>query len=230
MRSRILQAGLQAGLCAALLAAPLPAQEFSVALLSEAPPEETAAAVRAVLPDEAVRVGSADGPLMDLWFRQRVPVKSGSGFSSGVAYPQLAEGDLLGLMRLHRPHADYRNQRIAPGVYTLRVGLHPVDGSHMGVALNRDFLLLTRAEDDPTPAQISPNELIERSRRASGMGHPSVWSLAEEEDEPDSLPGLVHWEDEQFWMLYVELHASGEVEGNGRLLIVLVVAGHAPEA
>ena len=36
----------------------------------------------------------------------------------------------------------------------MRYALMPDDGNHLGVAPNRDFLLLVRAADDPDPAAV----------------------------------------------------------------------------
>jgi hypothetical protein len=120
----------------------------------------------------------------------------------------------------------YRKQRVQPGVYTLRYALHPVDGNHMGVAPQRDFLLLAPAADDRSTEALNFDELMNLSHKVTGTRHPSVWSLVEPEDDPDSLPALIHWEDEGLWILYLKAQAGEGVE----FPLALVIVGYAPEA
>ena len=125
-------------------------QEYTVETFAAPAPEELAPAVRETLAGEAVRVLGPKGPFCDIWLRDPVPVKAGAAMQLGIAYNQLRQGSLLGAIRFHGEVTGYRKQRVQPGVYTLRYALHPVDGNHMGVAPQRDFLLLAPADDDRT--------------------------------------------------------------------------------
>ena len=49
----------------------------------------------------------------------------------------------------------------------------------------------------------------------------------EPEDDPDSLPALIHWEEEGLWMLYLKAQAGGE---GVEVPLALVIVGYAPEA
>lgn len=214
----------------AILTIAIHAEEYKVETVRARPPEILSPALRDSLADVAVRIVGTEGPLMDIWLRREIPVESVSSPKLGIAYSQLKEGTLTGILLLHRRHDDYRNQQIAPGVYTLRYALHPVDGAHMGVAPNRDFLLLGAASEDSSLQRMGSRQLFSLSGKVSGTGHVSMWGLGEAEDDPDSLPGLSHWEDEGLWMLYLE--ATGRtLEGvSKKFLLVMVVAGQAPEA
>jgi hypothetical protein len=66
---------------------------------------------------------------------------------------------------------------IKPGVYTLRYGLQPANGDHLGVSPFRDFLLLSPAAFDKDPAAPGHDGTIELSKQAIGGSHPGVWSL-----------------------------------------------------
>ncbi len=201
-------------------------QEYTVEMFAAPAPEELAPAVRESLSHHAVRVLGPKGPFCDIWLRDPVPVKAGAAMQLGIAYNQLRQGSLLGAIHFHREVTGYRKQRVQPGVYTLRYALHPVDGNHMGVAPQRDFLLLAPADDDRTTEALPFDELMNLSHKVTGTPHPSVWSLVEPEDDPDSLPALIHWEEENLWMLYLKAQAGEGVE----FPLALVIVGYAPEA
>ncbi len=201
-------------------------QKYTVETFAAPAPEELAPAVRESLSHHAVRVLGPKGPFCDIWLRDPVPVKAGAAMQLGIAYPQLSQGSLLGAIRFHREVTGYRKQRVQPGVYTLRYALHPVDGNHMGVAPQRDFLLLAPADDDRTTEALPYDEVVALSHKVTGTRHPSVWSLVEPEDDPGSLPALIHWEEENLWMLYLKAQAGEGVE----FPLALVIVGYAPEA
>ncbi len=202
-------------------------QEYTVESFAAPAPEELAPAVRESLSHHAVRVLGPKGPLLEIWLRSAVPLRGGAGGNLlGIAYPQLSEGSLLGAIRFHGEVTGYRKQRVQPGVYTLRYALHPVDGNHMGVAPQRDFLLLAPADDDRTTEALPYDEVVALSRKATGTRHPSVWSLVEPEDDPDSLPALIHWEEENLWILYLKAQTGEGLE----FPLALVIVGYAPEA
>lgn len=194
-----------------------------------APPEELAPAVRETLAAEGVRVVGPAGPLCEIWLRKAVPARAGAAPELGIAYPQLAEGSLVGAVRFLAEAKDFRQLDVKPGVYTLRYALHPTDGNHMGVAAQRDFLLLAPAAADTNPAGATYNAVLELSRKASGTNHPSVWSL-EPAAEEVTAPVLRHKEEENHWVL--ELPAQLQPQGGAGTTrtLALVVVGSAPEA
>src|SRR5262249_2275917 len=82
---------------------------------------------------------------------------------------------------IHFPDAasDFRGQTVAAGFYTLRYGLMPSDGNHLGAAPNRDFLLLIPSASDPDPStKFEFQKLVALSRQASASKHPAVLSMA----------------------------------------------------
>lgn len=193
-----------------------------------APPEELGPAVRETLAPEGIRIIGPEGPLCEIWVRTSVPAAAGAAQQLGIAYPQIVEGTLMGAVRFLREAKDYRRQSVKPGVYTLRYGLHPTDGNHMGVATQRDFLLLVPAAADSSPSGVTYNDLLGLSRKASGTNHPSVWSLEPASGETE--PKLLHKEDEDHWVLQFSVQVQPQGGAATKLTLGLVVVGSAPEA
>lgn len=192
-----------------------------------APPEELAPPIRETLSGEGWRVVGPVGPLCEIWVRKTVPAKASASQELGIAFSELAEGTLLGAIRFLTPGSDYRRVRVKPGVYTMRYMLHPADGNHMGVAPQRDFVVLLQAADDTATANVATNDLLVLSRKASGISHPTVWSL---EALESGEPTLVRKEDEEHWLLRFELTLQPAGGAAVKKAMGLVVVGHAPEA
>ncbi|HEV2388723.1 MAG TPA: hypothetical protein VGS20_15880 [Candidatus Acidoferrales bacterium] len=177
-------------LAALAFAAPAAAQAYTASTANEAPPAELAAEVRAALGGQAIQVKSPAGVLCELWLRQTVPAVVSPGQTLGVVYNQIAPGTLVGAVRFPAQVVDFRNQKVKPGVYTLRYELNPVDGNHQGVAPDRDFLLLVPAASDASTAPLEFNDLAKLSRLAAGTGHPSVWCLVDPGGAPSQVPAV----------------------------------------
>lgn len=201
------------------------AQSYKAEALNEAPPEELAAPIQAALSQTGIRVTGPSGPVCDLWLGKAVPGKAGAPQTLGVVFPQLAQGTLVGAIRLPNSAKDYRKQLIKAGVYTLRYALLPDNGNHMGVAPQRDFLLASPTSADHDPATLTFDQTIALSRKATGSNHPSVWSLAPPEDHPKSLPSVFHLDDGDLWLVEFSVPLAGSP-----VPMALVVVGSAPEA
>jgi hypothetical protein len=207
------------------------AQTYKVETVSAAAPQELAPAVREVLSGDALRVVGPNGPLCEIWLRKVVPGQARATQELGITYGQLAEGTLVGAIRFPAEVKDYRRQRVNPGVYTLRYALLPVDGNHLGVAPQRDFLLAAPAAADQAPTNLTRDPTIALGRKTTGTNHPSVWSMAAVEGESASLPVMTHQEDSDLWVLEFRVQVqSGKNAAPSAVSMALVVAGYAPEA
>jgi hypothetical protein len=136
------------------------------------PPEGLPSDLRTGLVAEGVRTGS-----LEIWLRASPPLgQAREGL--GIALARLVPGALAGVLRLTGGWSDYRGQRIEAGLYTLRYGVEPADGNHMGVSAWRDFFLLVPAADDPGSAAVpAPTDLYALSTKASRTNHPAVLGL-----------------------------------------------------
>src|SRR5690606_8836893 len=95
------------------------------------------------------------GPLAEIWLRKAIPAsEKPAGAKGAIQFPFLAQGELLGAARLLDEAGDYRDQVIEKGVYTIRYGLLPVNGDHLGVSPFRDYALLLPADKDKDAAVL----------------------------------------------------------------------------
>lgn len=199
--------------------------QYKLATSTAAPPSELAAPIQAAISSNQIQVTGASGPFCELWLAKSVPTATTPDTSLGVNFGQIPQGTLIGVVKFDIQGADYRNQPIKPGVYTLRFALQPVNGDHQGVSQYRDFLLAVPASLDTSTAAIPPDTLYNLSKKASGTGHPSVWSLIPADDAPATLPGIVHQqEDSDQWVVFYQAPLATPLK------MGLVVVGHAAES
>jgi hypothetical protein len=146
-------------------------------------------------------------PCCELWLRKTVPAQANK--STELAYPQLAESTLLGVIHFQEAAADFRGHPIPAGFYTIRYEVLPDDGNHLGVAPNRDFVLAIPAHSDPDPnAKFKYQELVNMSAKTAGTKHPAPLSLPPA-DKPS--PGTVAKDDHDHWIFSASVKlASGE--------------------
>ena len=142
-----------------------------------APPAELAPAIGQALEQHGTKIVGSSGVFCEVWFRASLPAGPKSAEES-VTLPTIPLGALVGAIRFPAQGADRRGQPIKPGVYTLRYGLQPLNGDHLGVSPQRDFLVLVPAGDDKD-LNAAPNfdALMAMSRKASGTPHPAVLSM-----------------------------------------------------
>ena len=215
MRTNVLRP-IHIGL-ALLIAIPALAADFSVEPAGSPPADGVPEAVTAMLHGEGVRVNGPDGKVVaEFWGREAAfegdPV---SGF--GIQFSTIPEGALVGLVQFPDKGSDYREQHIPAGIYTLRYGLHPENGDHMGAAPSRDFLLLTPAAADTEASKnYGFDELVDLSYKV-GNSHPTI--ARAEMAGGDGSPNI--WQNDlEHWV--VDLKVVGGPIG-------VVVYGHADE-
>jgi hypothetical protein len=162
-------------------------------------------------------------PACELWIRKSIPARTKKDVE-GVAYPHLAESTLIAVIHFPQAAADFRGHNIPAGFYTLRYAIMPNDGNHMGVAPNRDFLLVIPAASDTDPAAaFKSEELVTMSARTTGTKHPSALSLAQTDSGP-STPA-VSKDDEDHWIF----SATAKLHSGEDLPFALVVKGTAQQ-
>ena len=143
-----------------------------------APPAELAPAVAATLQEKGHRVTGADGKVWcEVWFVKTAP-KGPVTSEAEVTWKTMIPFSLVGAIRFPAQANDRRGQQVKAGVYTLRYANYPINGDHLGVAPQRDFLVLSHAAADQTPGPMAKfDDLIAFSRKVSGAAHPAVLSM-----------------------------------------------------
>jgi hypothetical protein len=183
-------------------------------------PSELESAVAAQLRPGGVRV-TVDANTLDFWWSAGVAL-TGAGAPSWSAVP---EGALIGAVKVARDFRDIRGRVIKPGVYTLRYGLQPENGDHLGVSPHRQFLLISRASDDGDPAPQGYDGTVELSKGSICGSHPGVWSM-DPPAAPATAPLLsVHKTDLGHQSVIVEVPATRDGKPAGALKFGIVLVG-----
>ena len=169
--------------------------------------------------DKGYHVTLDDGWTADFWFARALATSSNA--AAGALYPDLANGEFVGVVTFPKGASDFRGQAISAGTYTLRYQYIPQDANHMGVSPNPDFLLATPVASDSTPADNIPlKRLVTLSAKAAGTGHPAVFALA-----PAGPPGSISKDSDGMTVFTVAVPtASGKPDTLG-----IVVKGQATQ-
>lgn len=154
---------------------PVHAQSVTATTAADPPPSELAEPVAATLGPGCVSVKSGDVPL-ELWWVKAVGLaKAPAG--AAPAWADVADGTLVGVVRVDAAWTDIRGYKVKPGVYTLRFALQPQNGDHLGVSPNREFLLLSPAAADTTPDAVGYKGAVDLSKQTVHRAHPSALSI-----------------------------------------------------
>ncbi len=208
------------------LAAPqeLAAADYTLEALKESAPKEVAGDLQKVLAGEGFRLLDKKGqPFVDFWLRKEIPLFKPAGDKpQNVKFTDIAEGSFLGVIRYHKKHYDFKDKAIPPGLYTLRNGIQPMDGDHLGVAPSRDFALLSPVSADTQLDPLPTKKLVELSIKVSGTKHPSIVFLTPMDEERASFPALTANEEKGWLICDVRLPFAGEKDKYFRFGLVVV--------
>jgi hypothetical protein len=210
----------------------LVADSYKVQLQKLAPPSAAAPEIRDVLNEQAFRIDDTQGrAFAEIWLRRSIPGSEKPSEPRGtIQFPFLADGELIGLVQFGVEGHDYRDQPIAKGVYTMRYGLQPVNGDHLGVSPYRDYFLLLPAGKDKSLAPPPRKQLEERSAESAGTSHPAVFLLLQAPSEAArSGPAIIHDEDKSTWSVVLPL--TLQIKGQTDPVVhpvAMVIVGSAP--
>ena len=150
----------------------VPSFALDISRHKEALPSDLAAPIASLLtPGDGVRV-TIDKTTLDFWWVKTLPVKGAE-----PAWTNVEEGTLVGAVRVSFDFRDIRGRVIKPGTYTLRYGIQPQNGDHLGISPFREFVLLSPAALDTDAAPRGHDGTVEISKRTIGGSHPAVWSI-----------------------------------------------------
>ncbi|PYP85770.1 MAG: hypothetical protein DMF61_15690 [Blastocatellia bacterium AA13] len=179
--------------------------------------------VKAALEPKGFRITTKDGVLCEVWLRNGIPSQAKTDVSAAL-YTEIVESSLIGVIVIPKQTKDYRGQALKPGAYTLRYALHPVDGNHMGISPNRDFLLMSPVSvDTDVNSKFTFQELNKMSTKTSGTNHASPLSLISAES-PKDYPAVT--EDDGG---HIILTAKLKMQGGAAAPISFIVKGTAEQ-
>lgn len=209
------------------LNAPAAAQEaepLKLKTVEKEPPGDFDASIKEVLSNKCVQLVGEEGPVLEFWLRDPVPLQSAPGSVEG-SLDAIAPTTLVGVVRATEQQRDYRDDEIFEGMYTMRYATLPQDGNHMGVAPFRYFVLLTPPfldeELDSFDAQAA---LEEASLEDTASAHPVNMSLRPVDSAEGEFPRLTE-PDEETKAMAIKLTGKSS-EGKHPLVFELVYKGH----
>ena len=211
-----------------LLVGVVPAQEGKFSLKTEeaGPPKELKEPIAKELKAEVHKIYSGDKAVAEVWLRKELPAAATpEQVKNGLTYKELKQTELIGAIRFLEDWTDYRKQAIKSGVYTLRLGVQPQDGDHAGTSPFQDFVVVIDAAKDASPATMEFKEMIDRSGKTTGTGHPGVFMLF-----PSTKPGAVQLASQpnNHWVLFTkqDVKVAG---GKAHIGLGLTLVGHTME-
>ena len=188
-------------------------------------PEGVSKKIADLLESSGYRIMGPKGAICDVSLVKSLAVRPGFKPGLNVKYP-FTSGQLIGVLRISKKASftDIRGQELKAGVYTLRYGIQPEDGNHIGTSEVYDFLLALPAKTDKDPKPLNlRDELHQRSAKSAGSTHPAIFSLLPVEKKAEAA-SLSHDEDHDFWILNVT--GSGKEKNKGvKIPIRIIVIG-----
>jgi hypothetical protein len=171
-----------------------------------------------IAPSSLTVIRGTSRKICHIWLCKEWELKAFSP-TGDVNYP-FVPGQLMGVVQFERKHADFRDQDVEDGIYTLRYGQQPVDGAHVGTSPTRDFVLLVPAEADKSPKPMRYKDMVLASAEVSGSNHPALFSLQRLKGE-----GPIRHEEEKDWRI-ARLKGTGRVGDEKKVVSLdLVVYG-----
>lgn len=212
-------------LSALLWCAGLRAADYKVEDLKEAAKGISADVAKAVN-EAGYRISGKDGVICDIWLAKEIPLKPNFKSSLRIKYPFLP-GQFVGVIRFPEKSqpTDFRGQPLEPGVYTLRYGLQPDDGNHLGTSEIRDFLVGCPPKMDADPKRVEDiKDLFKLSAGAAGTTHPAIFLLLPPAEKALDKASVKHDEEKQQVILNVNASGKG-AEKAAPVPVSVVVVG-----
>jgi len=162
--------------------------KLTVKVADEEPPKDLSDEVRALLDGKGMTVADDKGKVLcTVWRAKSLDTKATADQAkAGLKYEHLEETTIVGAVKFPEDWRDYRKSKIKAGVYTLRLGIQPMDGDHMGTAPFNEFCLLCPADKDKKPDLLEAKELHELSTKATTRKHPGIMLMFPNAKPPEA--------------------------------------------
>lgn len=186
-------------LLAALLAFPASfaaagedSSDYSLEVADQPVPEEIADPIAELITPKVYRITGPDGLMYEFWFAKEIEMTEWSSIPF-----QLLDGikpvSILGAAVVHGEERcwDFREDPIDPGAYTMRMGVQPQDGDHMGTAPTNTFAILVYADRDQKVEHFMDHEhMVDVSREGTIAEHPPILYMQNDEPNASEYPRL----------------------------------------
>ena len=167
-----------------------PAAELTLKIAEKEPPQEIDSSIRPALQSKAIQLLDGDRLVFEFWFRAEISLKA-KPESAEKALQAIPEAALFGVVAVHQEQRDYKDNEFAPGIYTMRFGLQPQDGDHLGTSDHPYFAVLIPAKTDTKLEGISSYKpMVKASGKVTASGHPAILSLRPASSEDGEIPKL----------------------------------------
>lgn len=151
--------------------------ENQIKVEEKAPPTDVPESILATLQSKAVRLFDGDKPVYDFWFRKEVPLRS-KPESPRKSLDAIRETTLVGLAVAHGNPRDYKDNDLLKGACTMRLGIQPEDGDHLGTSEFPYYLVLIPVKHDQEANGITRyKQMVKASGRETSTDHPVILSL-----------------------------------------------------
>ena len=166
------------------------AAEFAVKVVQKEPPKEVDESIRKTLQTSAVQLLEAAKPVFEFWLSADIPLQS-KPESPTKAMDAIKQSTVLGVVAVASNTRDYKDNDLASGVYTMRFGLQPQDGNHLGTAEFPYFAVLVSAKRDSKIDGITDYKtLVKASKEGTASDHPIILSLQPASSAEGDTPKL----------------------------------------
>jgi hypothetical protein len=193
------------------------AAELTLKVVDKPPPAQLDASIRGLLQSQAVQLLDGEAPVYEFWFVKEIPLQSKPA-SPAKSLDAIKQPTLIGAAAIGADQRDYKDGELYKGAYTVRFGLQPADGNHLGSADFPYFAVLIPAKLDTKPDGIADYKTL---TKASG-----ILSLRPVSAEEPGLPKLTEpASDHKAVRLTVPGKAGGETV-NVVFDLVYVGTGH----
>jgi len=173
-----------------LLAASTWAADLKLKVADSPPPKDLDASIQKLLQAKSIQLLDGDKPAFEFWLVSNLPLQSKPA-SAAKALDAVKQATLLGAVSVSKSMRDYRDDEIAPGVYTMRLALQPQDGNHLGTADFPYFAALTPVKLDTKPEGITDyKSLVKASSKETSTDHPVIMSLRPVSSESGEFPKI----------------------------------------
>jgi hypothetical protein len=189
------------------------------------PPEEVSDAVKSTLGKQCHQVVKDGELVLEFWPRENLPV-TGKPASIDKALDTLATASLFGVVRLHRELRDYRDDKLAKGVYTMRFGKILADGNHLGASEFPYFAVLIPAAKDKAVDGINTfKSMTQASAKETSSEHPMVISLRPVKEKPPNIPAVTEPAPDHKSLVVVMTGKPEGADQPSELLLAIVFEG-----